>query len=339
MSVIIKKFKNINNMDKKSAYTWGACIIVFFLVASTLLSLVSGGDDTKDNFNMLKAKGYDLAAMPFASDLAEQELLNGPYSDIAANPVQSTLFSAAEKEERQEEDAAGLSDTEPPDEEYAQAETEKQFEEERRAAYSSGYERQRTEINAFSGGGSMAQGPSGFSGGTSAWSASGGNDGGGSRKGGYSTGADARLAEKLRVGRAGSGLLNVAQATKDAKKGDLDTALSGFTGGDKKSADLSREKNDAAPPAVEEPKMGEPPSAKEADEAADKADENPDKKDPSCECSGRNSGKGMCLVTGLIAPMAIGIAGAYMGPAGAAIAPKVSEVVSSYGKPGADGKC
>lgn len=95
-------FQKINKMDKKQAYTWGAIVIVAFVALLTLASFMGDADDASfDNFN---TRGYDLAQMPFLNDEAEEYLLAAKYPDMQGNNS-TMLYSAAEKEARQEADA------------------------------------------------------------------------------------------------------------------------------------------------------------------------------------------------------------------------------------------
>ena len=96
-------FQKINKMDKKQAYTWGAIVVVCFVALLTLASFMGDADESSfDNFN---TRGYDLAQMPFLNDEAEEYLLASKYPDMQGNNS-TMLYSAAEKEARQEEDAA-----------------------------------------------------------------------------------------------------------------------------------------------------------------------------------------------------------------------------------------
>ncbi len=97
-----KVFEKINKMDRKQAYTIGAIAVVLVIALLLLVSAASSGDD--DSFAGMKARGYDLAQMPFATDEAEKFLLANAYPDMKENGS-TLLYSAAEKEQRQEEDA------------------------------------------------------------------------------------------------------------------------------------------------------------------------------------------------------------------------------------------
>lgn len=96
-------FQKINKMDKKQAYTWGAIVIVCFIALITLASFM--GDADESSFDGLNTRGYDLAQMPFVNDEAEEYLLASKYPDMQGNNS-TMLYSSAEKEARQEEDAA-----------------------------------------------------------------------------------------------------------------------------------------------------------------------------------------------------------------------------------------
>lgn len=96
-------FQKINKMDKKQAYTWGAIVIVCFIALITLASFMGDADDT--SFDGLNTRGYDLAQMPFINDEAEEYLLASKYPDMQGNNS-TMLYTSAEKEARQEEDAA-----------------------------------------------------------------------------------------------------------------------------------------------------------------------------------------------------------------------------------------
>ncbi len=95
-----KVFEKLNKMDRKQAYTIGAIAVVLVVA---LLLLVSAIDAEDDSFDGMKARGYDLAQMPFVNDEAEQYLLAAKYPDMRENGS-TLLYSAAEKEARQEAD-------------------------------------------------------------------------------------------------------------------------------------------------------------------------------------------------------------------------------------------
>ena len=130
-------FQKLNKMDKKQAYTWGAIVLVCFIALITLASFMGKADEA--SFEDFNTRGYDLAQMPFLNDEAEEYLLASKYPDMKDNNS-TMLYSAAEKEARQEEDAA-----------KAEAESSAQSEE----SYSSdgGYSR-----GGYSGGGYRGRG-------------------------------------------------------------------------------------------------------------------------------------------------------------------------------------
>ncbi len=97
-----KTWAKLNKMDRKQAYTWGAVAVVALVALLTLGSVVGGGND--EDFAAFETRGYDLANMPFSSDEAEQYLLASKYPDMQ-NTNASGLYSKAEKEARQAEDA------------------------------------------------------------------------------------------------------------------------------------------------------------------------------------------------------------------------------------------
>ncbi len=95
-------------MDRKQAYTIGAIAVVSIVALLMLISAMTGGED--GSFEGMKARGYDLANMPFATDEAEQYLLANAYPDMRENGS-TLLYSAAEKEARQEADEAATEET------------------------------------------------------------------------------------------------------------------------------------------------------------------------------------------------------------------------------------
>ena len=97
-----KTWAKLNKMDRKQAYTWGAVAVVALVALITLGSVVGGSSD--EDFAAFETRGYDLANMPFSSDEAEQYLLASKYPDMQ-NTNASGLYSKAEKEARQAEDA------------------------------------------------------------------------------------------------------------------------------------------------------------------------------------------------------------------------------------------
>lgn len=95
-------FQKINKMDRKQAYTWGAIVVVCFFALITLASFLGDAEDA--SFDEFNTRGYDLAQMPFVNDEAEEYLLASKYPDMQNNGS-TMLYSAAEKEARQEADA------------------------------------------------------------------------------------------------------------------------------------------------------------------------------------------------------------------------------------------
>ncbi len=100
--VLGEAWKKLQKMDRKQAYTWGG-IAVVALVA--LISIASMGGQDAEDFTDFETRGYDLANMPFSTDEAEQYLLASKYPDMN-DKAHSGLYSEAEKEARQAEDAA-----------------------------------------------------------------------------------------------------------------------------------------------------------------------------------------------------------------------------------------
>lgn len=96
-----KVFEKLNKMDRKQAYTIGAIVVV--LVVALMLFVSSLGSQEDDSFAGMQARGYDLAQMPFVNDEAEKYLLAAKYPDMREN-ASTLLYSAAEKEARQEAD-------------------------------------------------------------------------------------------------------------------------------------------------------------------------------------------------------------------------------------------
>jgi len=80
-----------------------------------------------------KERAYDLAQLPFSNDQATDALLQSDkYADVAKKDLISTLFSAKDKEKRQQEDKVkGVPAA--PDEEYKEAEIQKENAEKRSA--------------------------------------------------------------------------------------------------------------------------------------------------------------------------------------------------------------
>ena len=101
-NVLGEAWKKLQKMDRKQAYTWGG-IAVVALVA--LISIASMGGQDAEDFTDFETRGYDLANMPFSTDEAEQYLLASKYPDMN-DKAHSGLYSEAEKEARQAEDAA-----------------------------------------------------------------------------------------------------------------------------------------------------------------------------------------------------------------------------------------
>lgn len=101
-NVLAEAWKKVQKMDRKQAYTLGAVAVVA-LVA--LLSIASMGGQDAEDFAEFETRGYDLANMPFSTDEAEQYLLASKYPDMN-DKGHAGLYSKAEKEDRQAEDAA-----------------------------------------------------------------------------------------------------------------------------------------------------------------------------------------------------------------------------------------
>ena len=97
-----KVFEKLNKMDRKQAYTVGSVAVATLVALIMLITAFTSGDD--GSFDGMDIRGFDLATMPFATDSAEQYLLASKYPDMQENGS-TLLYSAAEKEERQKEDA------------------------------------------------------------------------------------------------------------------------------------------------------------------------------------------------------------------------------------------
>ena len=104
-----KVFDKLNKMDRKQAYTIGAIAVVSMVALLMLISAASAPKD--ESFDGMNARGYDLATMPFATDEAEKYLLAAKYPDMKENGS-TLLYSAAEKQARQEEDAKAAEEEE-----------------------------------------------------------------------------------------------------------------------------------------------------------------------------------------------------------------------------------
>ncbi len=95
-----KVFEKLNKMDRKQAYTVGAIIVVAVIA---LLMFVASFSSEENPMEGMNPRGYDLAAMPFVNDLAEQALLASRYPDMQGEGA-SFLYTPEEKAQRQEED-------------------------------------------------------------------------------------------------------------------------------------------------------------------------------------------------------------------------------------------
>ncbi|MGB2579145.1 hypothetical protein AAIR98_001064 [Elusimicrobium simillimum] len=224
MAFIVKKGTSLKNMDKKTAYTWGACALLFIFVISTLASVMGGEEGNPDQFDGLKSRAVDLAQLPFVNDEAEQELL-ARYNDINGNPVTSTLYSAEEKEARQEMDAlVGIPDA--PDEEYEDAQKEIDARNARNAAAASystnrgSYTRTTTPIGSLSSAG-MARMSGG--GGSRTWTPGNAVP---KAAGTGGKGLTKESVEKLKKTEAGRNLLNAYAQTMSASNKSGEAAMS-----------------------------------------------------------------------------------------------------------------
>ena len=104
-----KVFEKLNKMDRKQAYTIGAIAVVSIVALLMLISAMTSGEN--GSFEGMKARGYDLANMPFATDEAEKYLLANAYPDMRENGS-TLLYSAEEKQARQEADEEAAEETE-----------------------------------------------------------------------------------------------------------------------------------------------------------------------------------------------------------------------------------
>lgn len=94
--------KKLNSMDKKTAYTWGGVILVVVISLMTLASFLGNASDDP-SMDAFKARGYDLAQMPFVNDEAEQYLLASKYPDMQGNGI-TALYSSQDRAEREAAD-------------------------------------------------------------------------------------------------------------------------------------------------------------------------------------------------------------------------------------------
>ncbi len=106
-----KVFQKLTTMDRRQAYTVGAIIVVVVIV---LMMLVSGGLEADQSIAGMNGRGYDLATMPFVNDEAERYLLANVYPDMQENGS-TLLYSAQQKEARQEREGTGEDETEQPE--------------------------------------------------------------------------------------------------------------------------------------------------------------------------------------------------------------------------------
>ncbi len=135
-----KVFEKLNKMDRKQAYTIGAVAVVSIVALLMLISAMTSGED--GSFDGMKARGYDLATMPFATDEAEKFLLANSYPDMKENGS-TLLYSAAEKAARQKAD-----------EQAAEGSESESFTDENAAAANDEYARRDGSYGGYSGGGS-----------------------------------------------------------------------------------------------------------------------------------------------------------------------------------------
>ncbi|MDR0292446.1 MAG: hypothetical protein LBI01_06835 [Elusimicrobium sp.] len=296
MAFIIKKGPGIKNMDRKTAYVWGACLLVFIFVLFALFTVMGGKSDVKpDDFTGMNPKAFDLAQLPFANDAAEKELLD-KYTDLDGNLPESTLYSPEEKEERQAADAfSGIPTA--PDEEYKAAEKDipDTSPASRNYGYGGGSARRAspTMVGQLQSG-SIASGSGLGSRGTT-WSPSNMSD----RNNGYGNGKIATTKEtvdKLKNSQTGRSLLGIEGALADASKKNAEGAAHGLAkayaqGKDVSAMDGDMEKAlaglDAGKGGLMAGKAGGGPSASDVAKAIENAPkEKPADKKDNKECSG-----------------------------------------------------
>ncbi len=106
MSIIIKMQNKPKGNPQKKAYTYIACVMVFMLLISVIVPLMSGGDKAKKSNTDYKQKAYDLARLPFDEDTDEQDVLQKEeYQDIATDDrLIKGIYTDKEKEQRKETD-------------------------------------------------------------------------------------------------------------------------------------------------------------------------------------------------------------------------------------------
>lgn len=130
MSLIIRS--GARKQTNKQAYTWAACILVSVFLVSIAVPFLGGKKEQSGQDYMEKA--YDLAQLPFTNDAATEALLQADkYKDVAKKDLIGTLFSKKDKEKRQQEDKVNGAPA-APDDEYKQAQIQKEKIAERQAA-------------------------------------------------------------------------------------------------------------------------------------------------------------------------------------------------------------
>lgn len=249
MSLIIKTGEN-KKQTNKQAYTWAACILVsVFLVSAAVPFLGAKKEKSGEDY---KERAYDLAQLPFSNDEAANALLfTDKYQDIGKKDLIGTLFSKEDKVKRQQEDkVSGVPAA--PDEEYKEAEIQKENIARRRAAA----EQRRAQASApnvptstgsLRAGGMVSSG-SGSSGVTAnIWrSDDKDRESGSSGRGGSASGMDGNKAQLLASIKSGRGtgfvdatLQSGAAAKNKNAEGAAAGAINAFQkGGEEKKAEI-----------------------------------------------------------------------------------------------------
>ncbi len=231
MSIIIKMQNKPKGNPQKKAYTYIACVMVFMLLISVVVPLMSGGGKAKKSNTDYKQKAYDLARLPFDEEADEQEVLGKEeYKDIAeGDRLINGIYTEKEKEQRQETDKLeGI--PMPPDADYKEAAAVKAVQkqrEERRAEPSSG-RAGATSKGSLRAGNTVTGGATG-GGSAYTWRKDDRNPSG-SRTGG--SGASASqikqdMIEKLKGGRTTGFFDAVTKSSKGANAQDSESAASG----------------------------------------------------------------------------------------------------------------
>jgi len=135
--------------DKRVIYSISASIVVVLFLIWSMAPMVMNENVPSNVFETQEVRGYDLARMPFDTDLVEGEMLKSEdYKDLKDTKEKNVLYSKKEKSDRSKRDLYAVKDS---TDKKKPATKQKSSYTPRQSSYNSSASRPDTTVNQMSG--------------------------------------------------------------------------------------------------------------------------------------------------------------------------------------------